>query len=273
MFYTYAHYTPEGRLFYIGKGGGNGKRAFTFSDRNDYWNRIVKKYGKPTVKILAVWDEEWKALAHEMFLIRHFKELGEKLANMTAGGEGQVGMIPWNKGRPWDEETKLKMSESRKGSPAWNKGIPADPEAIKKMLEAREGMEAWNKGVPCREETKSKLREQRIGKSATWNVGRKHTEEAKKKMSEKLKGRINSDKQKAVASALFKGNNYAAGNTTNRKWKWVGVHTKTGEVIEFLGSQALDKAGFQHANVIKCVNGARKSHKGYTWSQEPIEVK
>ena len=106
MFYTYAHYTPEGRLFYIGKGTGDSKRAYDFRHRNDYWQNVVAKYGKPIVKILAVWDEEWKAFRHEVFLIKHFKGIGESLTNMTEGGEGQTGMTHWNKGQPWDEATK-----------------------------------------------------------------------------------------------------------------------------------------------------------------------
>lgn len=272
MFYTYAHYTPEGRLFYIGKGTGTYARARSTYRRNTYWCSVVKKYGKPTIKILAYWDEEWKALAHEVFLIKRFKDLGETLTNMTEGGEGQTGMIPWNKGRPWDEATKQKVSDSRKGTPAWNKGIPADPEAIEKISAARRGKPSWNKGIVCREETKGLLREQRLGKSATWNIGRKHSEETRRKCGAVNVGRPASDKQRAVASALAKGNRYAAGNTNNRKYKWVGVSISSGEIVEFIGSEALNSAGFQHGNVVKCINGARKSHKGYTWAKIHLEA-
>lgn len=30
---------------------------------------------------------------------------------------------PWNKGKPWSEEIKKKISEANKGKPAWNKGL------------------------------------------------------------------------------------------------------------------------------------------------------
>ena len=272
MFYTYAHYTPDGRLFYVGKGTGDSKRAYDFRNRNGYWQRIAAKYGKPVVKILAVWDEEWKAFAHEVFLIRHFKELGETLTNMTAGGEGQVGMIPWNKGIPCSEATKARVSEVKKGTPAWNKGIPANPEVIEKIAAARRGQPSWNKGIPCREETKAILREQRVGKSATWNIGRKHSEETKRKCGAANIGRPTSDRQKALASAIHKGNKHAVGNTNNRKYKWVGTNLETGAMVEFVGSEALTASGFQHANVIKCISGARKSHKGYTWGRQLIEA-
>ena len=77
-----------------------------------------------------------------------------------------------------------------------------------------------------------------------------------------------STKQKAIASSLSKGNKYAAGNTAQRKWVWVGTHIESGEVIRVIGEKSLKEHGFQHANIIKCINGTRKSHKGYTWSKE-----
>ena len=40
MFYTYAHYTPQRRLFYIGKGSSE-RRAHRMQGRNNYWNKIV----------------------------------------------------------------------------------------------------------------------------------------------------------------------------------------------------------------------------------------
>ena len=168
MFYTYAHYTPEGRLFYIGK--GNGRRAHSHVGRNVYWRRVVEKYGNPDVQILANWQTEQEAFDHEILLISCFKDLGHKLANLSNGGEGPSGV--------------------------------------------------------------------------------KHTEERKRQISD-----------------FFKGSAYNTGNKNARKWKWVGTNVETGQVVTFDGFNALNDAGFQHANVIKCINGTRKSHKGYTWSK------
>ena len=67
---------------------------------------------------------------------------------------------------------------------------------------------------------------------------------------------------------LFKGNTYGAGNTNNRAWIWVGTQVETKEVVRIIGEKAMKEAGFQHANIIKCINGQRKSHKGYTWAKE-----
>jgi hypothetical protein len=128
-------------------------------------------------------------------------------------------------------------------------------------------------GYKQTEEHRQKNRENRLGKSASWNVGRKHSEETKRKCGAANVGKPASEKQKQIASQLSKGNKHAAGNTNNRRWKWVGTNIEDGSVVLFIGSIALNAAGFQHANVIKCLNGTRKSHKGYTWHKELLEIK
>ena len=216
MFCTYAHYTPQGRLFYIGKGSGH-YRANRMNGRNNYWDKIVAKYGRPSVQILADWDTEEEAFSHEVLLINCFRDMGYELANLTDGGDGTSG---------------YKQTE----------------------------------------EHKEKLRKARTGKSI-------HTEEFKQKLSDLHKGNKwrqgipTSAKQKAIASKLSKGNIYAAGNTTQRKWIWVGTNVITGEVVKFIGEKEMKAAGIQHPNVIKCLNGQRKSHKGYTWHRELWENK
>jgi hypothetical protein len=192
MFYTYAHYTPQGRLFYIGKGQHG--RAHSKHGRSSYWNKIVAKHGSPEVQILANWDTEEEVFSHERLLISCFRDLGYKLCNLSNGGEGPSGM---------------KHSE----------------------------------------EVKEKLRVFHMGN--TWRKGFKHSEERKKEISE-----------------FFKGTTFSTGNTNARKWIWVGTNIKTSEVVSFIGSVSLNAAGFQHANVIKCINGTRKSHKGYTWTKK-----
>jgi hypothetical protein len=255
MFYTYSHATPEGRIFYIGKGQGG--RAYANQNRNTYWHNTVKKHGTPTVQILADWETEKDAFSHEVLLISCFRAMGYKLTNLTNGGEGGSGY-------KHTDEQREKNKQSKLGSTPWNKGV--------------KGQIAWNKGVPLKEETKQKISAAKIG-SIPWckgiSSGLKHTEEFKQKLSNLHKGNKwrqglpTSAKQKAIASALSKGNKHAAGNANNRKWVWIGTHIKTGVVVEFIGEQALKEAGIQHANVIKCINGKRKSHKGYTWHRKP----
>lgn len=117
MYYTYAHYTPEGRLFYIGK--GHGRRAYSLKSRNDYWKHIVNKYGKPVIKIIAKGLSESEAFIHEIKLIKFYRDSGEKLCNMTGGGEGSLGVTPWNKGKPWSEEIKSKQGIANLNNKYW----------------------------------------------------------------------------------------------------------------------------------------------------------
>jgi hypothetical protein len=107
-FYTYAHYKPDGELFYIGKGNGNRAYNTRYSQRNIYWKRVVEKYGKPTVKILANWNTEEEAFDHEKLLISCFRDMGYKLANITSGGDGVCGI-------KWSEESRKKLSNSKMG--------------------------------------------------------------------------------------------------------------------------------------------------------------
>lgn len=37
--------------------------------------------------------------------------------------ESRKGKVPWNKGKTLSEETRIKLSESNKGKVPWNKGI------------------------------------------------------------------------------------------------------------------------------------------------------
>ena len=106
MFYTYAHYKPNGTLFYIGKGKGN--RAWNKKDRNQFWKNIVAKYGQPKVEILAHWDTEEEAFQHEIVLIDCFKQMGYVLANLVKGGTGCTGL-------KHTDEAKRKVSEAHKG--------------------------------------------------------------------------------------------------------------------------------------------------------------
>jgi len=216
VFCTYAHYTPQGRLFYIGKGSGH-YRANRMNGRNNYWNKIVAKYGKPSVQILADWDTEEEAFSHEVLLINCFRDMGYELANLTDGGDGTSGYKQ-------TEEHKEKTRKAKLGKPMHTE------ESKQKLSDFHKGNK-WRQGIPT------------------------------------------SAKQKAIASALSKGNSHAAGNTNNRKWVWVGTNVITGEVVKFIGEKEMKAAGIQHSNVIKCLNGQRKSHKGYTWHRELWENK
>jgi len=100
QFYTYAHYRPDNRVFYIGKGKG---RRLNDVNRGAHWKSVVTKDGGFRAEVLAYWPTEEEAFTHEKFLISCFRELGHPLVNLTDGGDGPAGWVP-------SDETRKRMS-------------------------------------------------------------------------------------------------------------------------------------------------------------------
>lgn len=86
---TYAHYKPDGSMFYIGKGSVS--RAHSSSGRNVVWKRTVEKHGGFKVEILGRWKTEQEAFDHEIFLIDTIRKMGVPLVNISSGGLGSIG--------------------------------------------------------------------------------------------------------------------------------------------------------------------------------------
>lgn len=171
----------DGGIFYIGI--GDIKRPFKRSNRTKFWKHIVNKHGY-NIQIIAenlTWenacDLEKKYIA---FYGRRDKNQG-CLVNLTDGGDGVCGFIhseearkkisEANKGKIFSKETLKKISEA-------NTGKKRSQETLKKLSEA-------HKGKIFLKETLKKLSE--ANKGNQYAKGRKHSEEARKKMSEMKK--------------------------------------------------------------------------------------
>ena len=138
--------------------------------------------------------------------------------------ESVKGNIPWNKGltnetdkrvmkssisksgQRRSEETKQKMRESHKGQVGYWKDKHRSPLTRIKISEA-------HKGIPISEEAKRKISEKLKGHIG-WNKGGHLSEETKRKMSKAFKGRIGyykdkhrSEETKQKISKATKGNN------------------------------------------------------------------
>jgi hypothetical protein len=89
MYYTYTHSTPEGDVFYVGK--GKGQRVYSMSDRHYLWRERLKVAGGITMKIVNRFETEEEAFEDEKRLIAEYKDAGCDLVNLSDGGNGPNG--------------------------------------------------------------------------------------------------------------------------------------------------------------------------------------
>lgn len=208
-FYVYEHRRLDtGGAFYVGK--GSGRRAWSDLNRNRHWRAIVKKSGGFSVHLLAENLAEHWALDFECAIIEAYGR--ERLANLTAGGEGLSGYTftaehrakigAKHRGRTISAEQRAAVSASRKGC-----SLSAEHRA--KLGDA-------NRGRKHSEETKAKIRaaqalrppasEETRAKIGAASRGRHPSEEARSKMREaQLKRPPISDETRAKIGAKHRG--------------------------------------------------------------------
>ena len=114
---------------HLGWRPGDCVRAKTTSRRNIHWRRVVEKAGGFIAEVLIDFYQEPDALAFEQELIAEYgrSNFGGVLCNITAGGEGQCGVVmtpEWrakigaaNRGRPKPEHVKAAVSAAQRGVP------------------------------------------------------------------------------------------------------------------------------------------------------------
>lgn len=233
-FYTYYHIRNDiGEVFYVGK--GTGRRAFA-AGRNPYWNNIVAKHGH-TVHIVAYFEFEEDAFAHEKELIAELRAAGFNLANMTDGGEGAEGRVVSDETRVKlqnpSPETRAKMStaqlgnkkffgkkhsvESRAKISAYNyKRLQSDDLRAKlcnPSVETRAKLSAARKGCVASDETRAKISS--AGKGNKRFMGKTHSQETRDKLSKVLSNP--SIEIRAKLSASQTGNKKFLGKTHSQE--------------------------------------------------------
>lgn len=163
--YVYEHWRlDKDECFYVGF-GSTSRRAHTKHGRNKHWNNIVNKLEKLgstyEVKIVKYGIDKEEALQLEIERISFWRTHGVRLANITNGGEGNLGGISPMKGKKHSEETRSKLSASHKGIPSNKKGIPLTTEQKNKISSSLKGRPGniTMLGKTHTEQTKSKMSE------------------------------------------------------------------------------------------------------------------
>ena len=137
-------------------------------------NRIIKKYGKDIFEKIILEDKiiNEKVLSEkEIFFIKEYNTFNDGY-NLTEGGDGGGS---WILNKTKEEIDRIADIKRKK-----NIGRKFSEETLLKMSKAK-------KGKPLSEEHKKNIRIAQSGENHSW-FGRKHTDETKKKMSEKKIG-------------------------------------------------------------------------------------
>jgi hypothetical protein len=168
---------------------GSGRPAFA---------NAKKKHGKENFRkeILEFFDTKQEAYNAQEKWINEYNTLIPNGYNISPAGGMQSGN-GWSeksrekmslscKGKEITEETKRKISDTKKGCIPWNKGnVGISEETKKKMSDASKGHSRL-KGFKHSEESKKNMSNSRKGQPAH-NKGKKLSEETKRKISESQK--------------------------------------------------------------------------------------
>lgn len=126
QFYVYLHGRPDGSVFYVGKGCKS--RAYDFrNNRNPHYLRTVEKMGKENISVtIFPCEDEPDSFYVETMVIDLLRKRGDRLCNLTDGGDGVRGYVMTdevraklsaaNKGKKLTPEHRAKMSAAHMGS-------------------------------------------------------------------------------------------------------------------------------------------------------------
>lgn len=184
LVYIYALVDPrDHRIRYIGKTDNPKRRLRSHmrdaregkTDHKSRWiASLIREDLSPIIKIMERCDESvWKEReCHWITTLRNQYDL----TNSTDGGDGFKPSV----------ETRAKMSAAKRGKPAYNKGIPASSEARSKQSAAAK-LRWQRRDEEEKQIVIKRLKDYPIKSHSGW----RHTNEAKKKISEAGKGNHN----------------------------------------------------------------------------------
>jgi len=155
IYYVYQYLREDGTPYYIGKGSKN--RAYS------HCRTIPRPKDKSRIEFIATNLEETEAYKLEEELIQKYGRLDNAtgiLRNLTDGGDGASNVknkVPWNKGKKQSVEHNLKISKALAGR-------AKDDDTKRKISESKKGKPGTWIGRSHTEETREKIRNFNIGK-------------------------------------------------------------------------------------------------------------
>lgn len=185
MYTVYKHTCPNGKV-YIGITQQNIELRWRNSGQGyigQRFYRAILKYGWDNIKHEILFTDLTKeeACQKEIELIIEYRSNNPKYGyNGSLGGEGFLGVEPWNKGGHIYEETKEKLRRA-------NYGKKASEETRKKMSEKLRGNQNA-KGNKLSEETKRKMSDAQRGEKNSF-YGKHHSDETRQKLKDAWKRR------------------------------------------------------------------------------------
>ena len=203
------------------------------------WMKSVLTHNNE-VQIIVVEDSltESQAFDREIFYIRHYRQLGHRLTNLTDGGEGPSGhkhteearrkIAAAGTGRLHTEESKQQIRKSLAGkevSPATRQKIGTANTGNRHTEEARKKISAASTARMESAETKDAVlkvlhsKESRK-KAALSNTGKKRTVESKTLMSKRQKDTMTEARKQNIREKLI---GHSVSDETKRKQKeaWI----------------------------------------------------
>lgn len=289
-FYVYLHKrATDGKVFYVGK--GSGKRAWKKTQRNDYWKRVEAKHGRivEIVQQKLTEDDAFELevkLIKSFGLSKLCNAMTGGMGGRKASDETRARQSAARMGRKvsdetrekmrlaslnrrHSEETKRKLSEINKGR-VGRKHSDETKARLREIMLAREVLPEWGvaiskakKGKPGKKMTDEQREAVRIRKT-----GGSLSEETKRKIGDANRGRRHTLDAKIRMSTYQK-----QANIVNKK----KVMCSNGIVFDSAGDAAAwlqinGRPTATRSNIASCCNGNLKTAYGFTWSHYNPEV-
>lgn len=220
---------------------------------NPHFTRAIQKYGWDSFDHIIIYSDLSKEEAcslEQKYISEHNLTNPDKGYNQTGGGDGMFGFHH-------SEETKKKMSESRSGHIVTEDARRKISNANSGSRNGMYGRIPWNLGLHMSDESKAKVSKNRAGKNSGENhpmYGKKHSEEAKRKISEANKGRTawNKGIHTGIPSA-----NARSVSQYDKDWNLIKVYRSVSEAARAVNSFC--------TGITKCCQGKAKHAAGYYW--------